>query len=65
MKLISQSETERKFRICCETKLKRKSMENFFLCIGKHGKQFSINNIILTNFISIRVPATSSYQNNF
>ena len=38
MQLISQSETKRKFRIFCETELKRKSMENFFQCIGKLGK---------------------------
>ena len=31
---------KRKFRICCGTKLKRKSMEIFFLCFGKLGKLF-------------------------
>ena len=31
MQLISQI----KFRICCVTKLERKSLESFFLCKGK------------------------------
>ena len=29
-----------KFRICCVTKLERKSLESFFLCKGKLGNLF-------------------------
>ena len=38
---------KRKFIICCGAKLKRKSMENVFLWIGKFGKKsLFINNMI-------------------